>query len=97
MFTQTHSTRRPVPWGHINPGETVWMKWCGGPIVARAKVQGFRRLENCDARMLRETTQGFKLGFPFCLRRMAPLYTRSPPIAQKLRSSHSRSAPEAVT
>ena len=31
-----------------------------------------------------------KLGFPFCLRRMAPLYTRSPPIAQKLRSSHNR-------
>ncbi len=34
-------------------------------------------------------------GFPFCLPLMARLYTRSPPIAQKLRSSHNRSASKA--
>ena len=36
-------------------------------------------------------------GFPICLPQMAHLYTRKPPTAQKLRSSHNRSAPEAVT
>ncbi len=36
-----------------------------------------------------------KPGFPFCLPLMARLYTRSPPIAQKLRSSHNRSASKA--
>ncbi len=34
-------------------------------------------------------------GFPFRLPLMARLYTRSPPIAQKLRSSHNRSASKA--
>jgi hypothetical protein len=35
VFTQAHSTRPPVPWDQIAPGERVWMKWSGGPIVAR--------------------------------------------------------------
>ena len=39
--------------------------------------------------------KGMKPGFPFCLPLMARLYTRSPPIAQKLRSSHNRSASKA--
>ena len=61
VFTQTHATRPPVPSGKIAIGETVWMKWSGGPIVARAKVQGFHVFENCSAERLRETTKGFKL------------------------------------
>ena len=61
VFTQTHSTRHPVPWGQITPGDPVWMKWCGGPIVARATVQGFRQIETCTPSQLRETTRGFKL------------------------------------
>ena len=61
MFTQTHSTRHPVPWGQIAPGDPVWMKWCGGPLVAKATVQGFRQIEACTPSQLRETTRGFKL------------------------------------
>ena len=53
VFTQTRAGRRPVPWGRVAPGETVWMKWSGGPIVARAKVQGFRQIEDCTAEQLR--------------------------------------------
>lgn len=61
VFTQTHAGRPPVPWGHIAVGERVWMKWSGGPIVARATVQGFRQIENCTSDELRETTSGFRL------------------------------------
>src|SRR5215510_1045303 len=61
VFTQTHATRRPVPWGKLNSGDVVWMKWAGGPIVARARVAGFRQLENCSPEALRATTQGFRL------------------------------------
>ena len=35
VFTQTHATRPPVPWGRIVVGEPVWMKWTGGPLVAQ--------------------------------------------------------------
>ena len=58
VFTQTHATRPPVPWGKIASGDVVWMKWAGGPIVARARVAGFRQLENCTPAKLRATTQG---------------------------------------
>ena len=61
VFTQTHSTRHPVPWGQVTPGDPVWMKWCGGPVVAKATVQGFRQIEACTPSQLRETTRGFKL------------------------------------
>jgi len=40
VFTQTHTTRPPVPWNKLLAGETMWMKWSSGPIVARAVVQG---------------------------------------------------------
>ena len=43
VFTQTHVARRPSPWGQISVGDTVWMKWSGGPVVAKSVVQGFRQ------------------------------------------------------
>ena len=58
VFTQTHAARPPVPWNRISVGEPVWMKWQGGPIVAQAKVQGFRQIDNCTSGQLRETTLG---------------------------------------
>ena len=61
MFTQTHRTRRPVPWGLIAVGDKVWMKWTGGPIVASATVSGFRQFEDCTPGKLRETTVAFGL------------------------------------
>src|SRR5439155_1132586 len=61
IFTQTHSARPPVPWDQIRVGEQVWMKWSGGPIVATARVQGFRQLATCTAEELRATTTGYRL------------------------------------
>ena len=42
-FTQTHQTRHPVPWGKLSMGDTVWMKWSGGPLVAKSIVNGSGR------------------------------------------------------
>lgn len=61
IFTQTHSARPPVPWGQIATGERVWMKWAGGPIVATARVQGFRQLAGCTIDQLRATSAGYRL------------------------------------
>ena len=32
IFTQTHASRPPVPWGKLGVGDLVSMKWSGGPI-----------------------------------------------------------------
>src|SRR5438045_6265774 len=61
VFTQTHTSRPPVPWDRIAVGDTVWMKWSGGPIVATARVQGFRQMEDCTVEKLRPATAGYKL------------------------------------
>jgi hypothetical protein len=61
VFTQTHAARKPAPWGRVEIGEVVWMKWSGGPMVAKARIQGFRQIENCTPGKLRNTTRGFKL------------------------------------
>jgi hypothetical protein len=61
IFTQTHATRPPVPWNRIAVGDTVYMKWSRGPIVARATVQGFRQMRRVDAECLRNATQGTRL------------------------------------
>ena len=61
IFTQTHTSRPPVPWGRIAVGDPVWMKWSGGPIVAQARVQRYLQLENCTADHLRQQTFGYRL------------------------------------
>lgn len=61
MFTQTAVGRKPAPWGRIAPGERVWMKWTGGPVVATARVAGFRQLSDTTPSMLREAVSGFAL------------------------------------
>jgi hypothetical protein len=61
VFTQTSIGRKPVPWGSIAAGETVWMKWSGGPVVAKAVVARFRQLTNCSATDLRTAVAGYNL------------------------------------
>jgi hypothetical protein len=61
IFTQTHTTRPPVPWNRIAAGDLVCMKCSGGPIVATARVQGFRQIPNCSVATLRATIVGFRL------------------------------------
>jgi len=61
IFTQTHASRPPVPWGRLGVGDLVYMKWSGGPIVAQARVQRFVEIENCTAERLRQQTFGYRL------------------------------------
>jgi hypothetical protein len=61
IFTQTHTSRPPVPWGKVAVGDSVWMKWSGGPIVAQAHVQRHLQLENCTPEILRQQTFGYRL------------------------------------
>jgi hypothetical protein len=61
IFTQTHASRPPVPWGRLDVGDLVWMKWSGGPIIAQARVQRFLQVENCTADQLRQQTFGYRL------------------------------------
>ena len=61
VFTQTHASRPPVPWGKLAVGETVWMKWSGGPIVAEGVVEGFRQIIECTPEVLRHTVGGTDL------------------------------------
>jgi hypothetical protein len=61
VFTQTHSRHVPAPGRRIGPGERVWMKWTGGPVVASALVDSIRELPNTTPDQLRETTKGFGL------------------------------------
>ena len=61
VFTQTHVSKLPTPWGRISIGDIVWMKWSGGPIIAKSVVQGFRQLQDTSPSQLRETTRGFRL------------------------------------
>lgn len=61
VFTQTHARRRPVPWGRIAVNDRVWMKWQGGPLVARARVRAFRQVERCTPGQLRAATAGYRL------------------------------------
>jgi len=61
VVTQTHTSRPPVPWGRIGVGDAVWMTWSGGPMVARARVQGHRQIEGCTAAKVRPPTAGYKL------------------------------------
>jgi 5-methylcytosine-specific restriction endonuclease McrA len=61
VFTQTAERRRPAPWSDIGLGETVWMKWSGGPVVAKARIVGLRQLIDCSPSSLRTAVAGFGL------------------------------------
>lgn len=56
VFSQTHQGRHPVPWGKVAVGDIVWMKWSGGPVVAKSKVNGLRQIEDCTPDLLRIAT-----------------------------------------
>lgn len=58
VFSQTHQGRHPVPWGKVAIGDSVWMKWSGGPIVAKSKVNGLRQIEDCTPDQLRTAVGG---------------------------------------
>ena len=61
VFTQTAKGKRPTPWENIAVGETVWMKWSGGPVVAKATISGFRQMLDCTPSALRKAVAGYAL------------------------------------
>jgi len=58
VFTQMAVKRRPVPWGRIDTGDIVWMKWSGGPIIAKGEVEQVTQIENCTPAKLRSIVKG---------------------------------------
>lgn len=54
IFTQTYTSRPPVPWDKLAVGDLVWMKWSGGPIVVAVCLEtswlGARPLPSPNAR-----------------------------------------------
>lgn len=61
FLRKPEKNQRPSPWGKISEGETVWMKLSGGPVVAKAKVSGYRQIMNCTASQLRSAVAGLAL------------------------------------
>lgn len=61
LFTQTHTTQHPLPWGQVAVRDRVWLKWSGGPVVATTTVQGFLQMERCTPLRLRALTVGTRL------------------------------------
>lgn len=61
VFTQAHAARHPRPWGHLAIGERLLMKWSGGPIVAEARIQGFRQFADATSAGLRSAVAGYGL------------------------------------
>ena len=62
VFVQTHKSRLPLK-NKLKSGQTVWMKWSGGPIVARSKISSFHggSFSNRNVKEIRDFTKGTKL------------------------------------
>jgi hypothetical protein len=53
---------RPIPpFDRVEPGDTVFLKWTGGPIIALAKVRRSASLEYSDIEEVRELCKGYSL------------------------------------
>ena len=63
VFVQTRSGRPPLKLEKIQTGQTVWLKFSSGPIVAKAKILSVYDgvVENGDIRRVRKLTSGTKL------------------------------------
>ena len=62
-FVQTRPKRTPLRLEKVQAGQTVWLKFSSGPIVARAKILSVHDgvIENGDIRRVRELTSGTQL------------------------------------
>jgi len=63
IFAQTRTDRLPLPDRRMVPLQLVWMKWSGGPIVARARVCSWHHgtFEDGDVNQVRELSLGTRL------------------------------------
>jgi 5-methylcytosine-specific restriction endonuclease McrA len=60
VFVQTNTRHVPLSDQKLNVGQTVWMKWVGGPIVAKSKLLSWHSGDFSDGNVndLRELTIG---------------------------------------
>ena len=63
VFCQTNKSRRPLNDKMLAPGQTVYMKWTGGPIVAKSKLVSWHSgtFSSGNINQLRELTLGTNL------------------------------------
>lgn len=63
VFCQTNKRNRPINDQYMNPGQNVYMKWNGGPIVAKSELVSWHCGEFHDGNVnkLRELTVGSNL------------------------------------
>ncbi len=63
VFSQTRSDRIPLHDARMAPRQAVWMKWVGGPIVARSRVLSWhtKAFEDANVNHVRELTAGTRL------------------------------------
>ena len=59
LFIQTHKKRAPLNDSKLTAGQTIWMKWSGGPIVARTKLLSWTQghFENGNINEMRNSVQ----------------------------------------
>ena len=59
LFIQTHKKRAPLNDSKLSTGQTIWMKWSGGPIVARTKLLSWTQghFENGNINEMRNSVQ----------------------------------------
>ena len=55
------SIRAVPPFNRVESGDTVFLKWSGGPIIAMAKVRRSTSLEYSDIEEVRELCEGYSL------------------------------------
>ena len=63
VFVQTHTSRTPIKELHLAPDQTIWMKWTGGPIVAKASILTWHsgKFQNGNINEMRDLTKSTRL------------------------------------
>lgn len=63
VFVQTNKKMNPLRTELFKPGQTVWMKWSGGPIVARSRIRSWHNGNTVQGNIneIRDLTKGTEL------------------------------------
>ena len=61
VLVQASAVKKPVPWGRIEPGERVYLKWSREPIVQRSAVARVEYVEYGTLGELHDLTKGLEL------------------------------------
>lgn len=63
VFVQSHKKHMPIKLSKLKPNQVIWMKWVGGPIVAKAKILSWHsgHIINGNINEVRKLTIGTNL------------------------------------